>query len=65
MKPFSGIGTVAAIAARWISVPIMPATIGVSTTPGATALSGMPAPAHRGLVAVLRSHRHSAALLLA
>lgn len=37
MKPFNGIGTMADMAARWISVPIMPATMGVSTTPGLTA----------------------------
>jgi hypothetical protein len=65
MKPFSGIGTRAAIAARWISVPIMPATMGVSTTPGAMALSGIPAPAHSLPGAARRSQRHRATLLLA
>ena len=41
-------GTIAEIASRASLVAIMSATIGVFTIPGPTALSGIPAPAHRG-----------------
>ena len=47
--PLSGIGTICRIAVRASSVAVRSATMGVAIIPGATALRGMPAPAHSGV----------------
>ena len=56
----SGIGTTDSRNARPSAVAVQPSVIGVRTTPGPTALSGMCAPAHSGDAATRRSHRLSA-----
>ncbi len=59
-KPFSGIGTASFMIWNMPSSSNSGALIGVRTTPGATAFSGMPAPAHSGAVQTRRTHWASA-----
>src|SRR5690625_1589187 len=64
MYPFSGMGTISESNSRPSSEPTRSVVIGVRTTPGPIAFNGIPAPAHSGEGAALRSQRLNALLFV-
>src|SRR5437879_8102433 len=58
------IGTIRSIDALVSGFDRIYAAAGVSINPGATTFSGIPAPAHCGVIATLRHHRFNACLAL-